>query len=122
MLNDGEAKLLASLSEQDRQLAQQWVHGPFESARPDRASINLADPTLRETLTASPRVEVCDARIQSRRVISALSQIAHYTAKIKSIDVGGHQLRRLSPALARVTIGQKHGRGTKPTCNGVLTI
>jgi hypothetical protein len=24
--------------------------------------------------------------------------------------------------LARVTIGQKHGRGTKPTCNGVLTI
>ena len=27
---DGEAKLLASLSEEDRQLAQQWVHGPFE--------------------------------------------------------------------------------------------
>jgi hypothetical protein len=30
MVNGREAKLLASLSEEDRQLAQQWVHGPFE--------------------------------------------------------------------------------------------
>jgi hypothetical protein len=27
---EGEAKLLVSLSQEDRQPAQQWVHGPFE--------------------------------------------------------------------------------------------
>ena len=72
MLNGREAKLLASLSEEDRQWRSNGCTGPLRSARLDRASTNLADPTLRETLTASPRVEVCDARIQSRRVIVPL--------------------------------------------------
>ena len=102
--------------------------GPLRSARLDRASTNLADPTLRETLTASPRVEVCDARIESRRVIVPLVKSRTIPRRsnpsmLAATNAGPATLAYLSyETLARVTIGQKHGRGTKPTCNGVLTI
>ena len=81
MLTDVEAKLFASLSEEESATGSNGCTGPLRSARLDRANTNLAHPTLRETLTASPRVEVCDARIESRRVtVSSLRSFRHCVA------------------------------------------